>query len=307
MKKIISLCLAGTLIASTITPIPVEAKVKVTSELTMSLRPNQKKKKITVSGTKRKKRFRSTNKTVATVNKKGVVTAKRPGKTSIRVKVGKKTYKCKITVNYAMNRDKMKVAKGDGKQLKIYKVKNVRWSSSDKKVATVNDEGIVIGRKKGKATITGRFGLFSLRSLECKVTVTDTKETQKDSADKKDSANKNSNSSSNTGTDEDSTTAVADSTSTNTSSTDKTSADSSEAVDDNTSNSAEASTTANITKQGSVDYTGANQEQQQLLLMRYPQHLPQKKMLRKLLQPVPLKVLQQQLQQLQKAKQMMMK
>lgn len=226
----------------------------------MSLRPNQKKKKITVSGTKRKKRFRSTNKTVATVNKKGVVTAKRPGKTSIRVKVGKKTYKCKITVNYAMNRDKMKVAKGDGKQLKIYKVKNVRWSSSDKKVATVNDEGIVIGRKKGKATITGRFGLFSLRSLECKVTVTDTKETQKDSADKKDSANKNSDSSSNTGADEDSTTAVADNTSTNTSSTDKASADSSEAVDDNTSNSAEASTTANITKQGSVDYTGANQE-----------------------------------------------
>ena len=42
--------------------------------------------------------WKSSKKSVATVDKTGVVTAKKNGKTTITAKYGKKTYKCKITV-----------------------------------------------------------------------------------------------------------------------------------------------------------------------------------------------------------------
>ena len=57
-----------------------------------------KKYQLKVKGTKKKVKWSSTKKSVATVNKKGVVTAKKKGTAYIKAKVGKKTYKCKVTV-----------------------------------------------------------------------------------------------------------------------------------------------------------------------------------------------------------------
>ena len=57
-----------------------------------------KKYRLKVKGTKKKVKWSSTKKSVATVNKKGVVTAKKKGTAYIKAKVGKKTYKCKVTV-----------------------------------------------------------------------------------------------------------------------------------------------------------------------------------------------------------------
>ena len=57
-----------------------------------------KKCRLKVKGTKKKVKWSSTKKSVATVNKKGVVTAKKKGTAYIKAKVGKKTYKCKVTV-----------------------------------------------------------------------------------------------------------------------------------------------------------------------------------------------------------------
>lgn len=42
--------------------------------------------------------FKSSNNKVATVNSKGVITAKKKGKVTITVKSGKKTVKIKVTV-----------------------------------------------------------------------------------------------------------------------------------------------------------------------------------------------------------------
>ena len=42
--------------------------------------------------------YKSKNKKVATVNKKGIVKGKKKGKTKIIVKVGKKTYKVNVKV-----------------------------------------------------------------------------------------------------------------------------------------------------------------------------------------------------------------
>lgn len=51
-----------------------------------------------VKGTKKKVKWSSSNKKVASVNSKGKVKAKKAGKATITAKVGKKKYKCKITV-----------------------------------------------------------------------------------------------------------------------------------------------------------------------------------------------------------------
>ena len=51
-----------------------------------------------VSGTKKKIKWSSSKKSVATVNSKGKVTAKKKGTTTITAKVGSKKYTCKVTV-----------------------------------------------------------------------------------------------------------------------------------------------------------------------------------------------------------------
>ena len=72
------------------------AKVKLNkTKLTLT---QGKKYRLKVKGTKKKVKWSSTKKSVATVNKKGVVTAKKKGTAYIKAKVGKKTYKCKVTV-----------------------------------------------------------------------------------------------------------------------------------------------------------------------------------------------------------------
>ena len=72
------------------------AKIKLNkTKLTLT---QGKKYRLKVKGTKKKVKWSSTKKSVATVNKKGVVTAKKKGTAYIKAKVGKKTYKCKVTV-----------------------------------------------------------------------------------------------------------------------------------------------------------------------------------------------------------------
>lgn len=54
--------------------------------------------KLKISGTKKKIKWKSSNRTVATVNKNGKVKAKKRGKAVITAKAGKKTMRCKVTV-----------------------------------------------------------------------------------------------------------------------------------------------------------------------------------------------------------------
>lgn len=98
----------------------------------------------------------SSNKNVATVNSKGKVTAKALGKCTITAKlINGKTAKCTITVN----KDKTKKApKGlstslSGKIKNIKNYKKAKWSTSNSKIATVDKNGKVKGKKKGKCNI----------------------------------------------------------------------------------------------------------------------------------------------------------
>lgn len=64
-----------------------KATIYVGKTITLKLKNNKKKVKWTTS-----------NKKIATVNKKGKVKGKKAGKVTITAKVGKKKYKCKVTV-----------------------------------------------------------------------------------------------------------------------------------------------------------------------------------------------------------------
>ena len=79
-------------------PILAQAKAKVKLNKTKATLVVNRTVKLKVKGTKKKVKWTTSNKKVATVSKKGVVTAKKPGKATITAKVGKKKYKCKITV-----------------------------------------------------------------------------------------------------------------------------------------------------------------------------------------------------------------
>ena len=79
-----------------------------------------KKKKLKVRNLRRRRKVKwySTKKSVATVNRKGVVKAKKKGKATIVAKVGKKKYRCKIIV-----KKKTSKKKTTGKKVKLNKKK----------------------------------------------------------------------------------------------------------------------------------------------------------------------------------------
>lgn len=89
-----------------------------------------KKKRLKVRNLRRgrKVKWYSTKKSVATVNKKGVVKAKKKGKAYIVAKVGKKKYRCKVIVKKRVSKKKkksnkkVKINKSTKRQLPSYKL-----------------------------------------------------------------------------------------------------------------------------------------------------------------------------------------
>lgn len=115
--------------------------------------------KVTKNGVTGTAKYSSSNKKIATVNSKGVVTAKKAGTVKITVKVG--SYK--KTVSIKVKAVSLKLAKSSAtiKKGKTYTIKatatptgKITYKSSNKKVATVTSNGVVKGLKKGTAKIT---------------------------------------------------------------------------------------------------------------------------------------------------------
>lgn len=98
-KRLLALLLVYSMIFSVsyvTTPQVSAAKVKLNkSKLTLQVKKTYKLK---VKGTKKKAKWSSSKKKVATVSSKGVVKGKKVGSAVITAKVGKKKYKCKVKV-----------------------------------------------------------------------------------------------------------------------------------------------------------------------------------------------------------------
>lgn len=98
MKKLLTWLFVA-MLTLTITPaMNTQAKAKVKLNKTSISLQKGKTYTLKVKGTKKKAKWSSNKKTIATVTQKGKVTAKKPGTAVIKAKIGKKKYKCKVKV-----------------------------------------------------------------------------------------------------------------------------------------------------------------------------------------------------------------
>ncbi|MCD8074506.1 MAG: Ig-like domain-containing protein [Lachnospiraceae bacterium] len=112
--------------------------------------------KLKITGTSDTVTWKSSKKSVAKVSASGKVTAKKKGTATITATVNGTKYKCKITVvTPAISDTTLSLTVGDTQKLKISgTTETVTWTSSNKKIASVNKNGKVTAKKAGTVTIT---------------------------------------------------------------------------------------------------------------------------------------------------------
>ena len=142
----------------TATPTPV-VKPGITAKVSQVYVGKNATIKVTKTKVTGKVTFKSSNKKVATVNSKGVITGKKAGKAVITVKVGKYTKKLTVKVkkpSFKLVKSSVKLKKGKKTTIRVKAapVSKVTYKTSNKKVATVNSKGVVTAKKKGTAKIT---------------------------------------------------------------------------------------------------------------------------------------------------------
>lgn len=152
----------------------INIKKGATKKLTATVLPTDSTDKLTWS---------SSNKKVVTVDKNGKIKGVKTGTATITVKTasGKKAT-CKVTVvkntkkasKITLSSKTLSLSKGKYRQLNASlstgATDTVTWSSSNKKVATVDKNGVITALKKGTATITAKTS--GGKKATCKVTVT---------------------------------------------------------------------------------------------------------------------------------------
>ncbi|MGN1126642.1 MAG: Ig-like domain-containing protein [Ruminococcus sp.] len=124
----------------------------------------------TVKNGSGKTTYKSSNTKVAKVSSKGKVTGVKKGSAVITVKNHGVSKKFRVTVkNPKLNATSKTLYKGKSFTLKVTgKIGKAKFSSSNKKVATVSSSGKITAKKKGSATITVKANGVTLK---CKVTV----------------------------------------------------------------------------------------------------------------------------------------
>lgn len=153
----------------------VGKKIKLTT--TVKVTPNKSSyKKVT---------YRSSNKKIATVTSGGTIKGKKTGSCKITV-ISKKNKKKKVTIkvkvvkkvtSVKLNVTSLSIPVGNSEKLKktvlpaAGSYKAVKWTSSNKKIATVTSAGVVKGVAAGTATIKAVSVEGSKKSASCKVQV----------------------------------------------------------------------------------------------------------------------------------------
>lgn len=128
-------------------------------------------------------KWQSSNKKIATVNKKGVVTVKGKGCAVIKCTSGDGSgvySKCVVNnsskaKSVKLNKKSAKVSAGKTLKLRVTvkgNCKEVLWKSSNNKVATVTDNGLITAVENGKTVISATTMDGSKKVAKCTVTVT---------------------------------------------------------------------------------------------------------------------------------------
>ena len=100
-----------------------------------------------ISGTVKKVTWKSSNKKVASVSSKGMVTARKTGNATITATIGKKKLKCSVkVVQPKLSHKVLNINIGEQSKLNIYnQTGSVTWETSDYRIASVSSSGNVTG------------------------------------------------------------------------------------------------------------------------------------------------------------------
>lgn len=138
--------------------------VGTTYRLTATINPNNATNKVV--------KWTSNDNSVVTVSRSGEVTAKRRGSAIVTATVDGKSASVRVYVEekikdyFELTRDY--ITMDDGETYRVgfdsnitSNYRDIKWSSSNSKVATVNSNGVITAKGSGKATITGRINGIS--------------------------------------------------------------------------------------------------------------------------------------------------
>ena len=143
-------------------PTLVKPTIKLNKSSATMYSSGTKKKlslKANATGASKKVTWKSSNTKIATVNSKGVVTAKKAGKVTITATANGVSSKATITVKtftLKLTKSKATIKKGGKVTIKVTATpkEKITYKTSNKKIATVTSKGVVKGIKKGTAKIT---------------------------------------------------------------------------------------------------------------------------------------------------------
>ena len=118
--------------------------------------------------------WKTSDKKVATVNSKGVVTTLKPGKVTITATRNGVSLKCTITVvDQKLNATKVAIYNGKYVNLVLKgAVRTVKWKTSNSKIVAVNQNVLIKGKRPGRAVVTAVHGG---KEYKCTITVVDQK------------------------------------------------------------------------------------------------------------------------------------
>lgn len=154
----------------------------------------QIKSKVSPASAGKKMVYKSSKKKIAAVSRKGQIVAKKCGKTRITIRPDKNSKvsatiavtvvkKLKKVKKIKINAAKLSITAGSKKKLTAKVVspkkpttKKFNWFSSNKKVASVSQKGVVTAKKAGTAKITVTSADGRGAKAVCSVTVTEAKE-----------------------------------------------------------------------------------------------------------------------------------
>lgn len=162
---VLSVMVCGT--NSTVYAATKSIRVKTTKSTLYILDSANNKAKLTVTyngkNVTKVAKYKSSNSKIAKVNKNGVVTAVRPGTVKITAKYKGKSKTTKIAIKKAklsLNKKSLQLTTGQKFTLKAFanksgiSNKNIKWTSSNRNIVSVNKNGVLITKKNGTTTIS---------------------------------------------------------------------------------------------------------------------------------------------------------
>lgn len=162
---VLSVMVCGT--NSTVYAASNNIRVKTTKSTLYILDSANNKAKLTVTyngkNVTKTAKYKSSNSKIAKVNKNGTITAVRPGTVKITAKYKGKSRTTKIAIKKAklsLNKKTVELSRGQKFTLKAFanksgiSNKNIKWTSSNSNIVSVNKNGVLTTKKNGTTTIS---------------------------------------------------------------------------------------------------------------------------------------------------------